>query len=277
MHGNCLQQMFMRGSSKLRHTPHEHHCTFELEFSFLPLSSIRLIRKGLTKSGSAAVMIFTLCRSSSTGILSTAFYKKKIKNCRCKKKYPKFVFCVSFCKKKSVKYISYHQRNTKLLVIDVFRASRQRKLLIAAYSFILDHITTAVWDIWMVAMVKKRQNIIPSLSRRTSSWWEGEHQELVANTPRIYIYTCTYCAHRPSLGWLVLAVCVVTITARSPLACTTFALPSVITRTASLQKRFVYWMFQDFFILSDIYISFILVCNKTILLFMHILGLCQLL
>lgn len=35
--------------------------------------------------------------------------------------------------------------------------------------------------------------------------------------------------------------------------------------------------FRIFHILSDIYISFILVCNKTILLFMHILGLCQLL
>lgn len=144
MHGNCLQQMFMRGSSKLRHTPHEHHCTFVLEFSFLPLSSIRLIRKGLTKSGSAAVMIFTLCRSSSTGILSTAFYKKKLKTVDVKKIIQNLFFVDHSVKKKSVKYISYHQRNTKLLVIDVFRASRQRKLLIAAYSFILDHITTAV-------------------------------------------------------------------------------------------------------------------------------------
>lgn len=64
-----------------------------------------------------------------------------------------------------------------------------------------------------------------------SNWWP---------TLLEFTYTCTYCAHWPSLVGLVLAVCVITIITGSPLTNTTFTLSPVITRTASLQKSFVY-------------------------------------
>lgn len=193
MHGNCLQQMFMRGSSKLWHTPHEHHCTFELQFSFLPLSSICLIRKGLTKSGSAAVMFFILCRSSSTGILSTAFYKKrKEKKCRYKKNIQN-LFYVYHVKKNQ--WNTFHTINETLSSWSLlFSGPAAKESCWFWLTPLLDTLRLLLEAYGWWRCYKIQQNIIPSLSRRTSSWWEGEHQQLVANTPRIYIYMYLLCS-----------------------------------------------------------------------------------
>lgn len=71
--GDCRQQMFMRGSSKIWQTPHEQHGTFELELpETCPVACCCPITNRCIYSGPAAMDAFRTALIWSWDMLSTA-------------------------------------------------------------------------------------------------------------------------------------------------------------------------------------------------------------